>query len=90
MAESQALIIYKVVGAEATNFLWAQLQVVILKDPLRGVPLVALWVKNLTSTHEDAGLKSLALLNGLRIQHCHKAWHRSQLQLRYSVAEAVV
>ena len=29
---------------------------------------------------------SLALLSGLRIQHCHKLWHMLQMQLRSIVA----
>ena len=33
--------------------------------------------------------KSLALLSGLRIQHCHKLHHRRQMQLRSGVALAV-
>ena len=35
---------------------------------LGGVPIVAQWVKNVTSVHEDAG--SIPGLSGLRIWHC--------------------
>ena len=35
-------------------------------------------------------IQSLALFSGLRIQHCHKLWCRSQTQLRSRVAVAVV
>ena len=35
-------------------------------------------------------VQSLALLSGLRIQHCHKLWHRSKMWFRSSVAVAVV
>ena len=34
-------------------------------------------------------VRSLALLSGLRIQHCLRLWHRSQMQLRSSVLVAV-
>ena len=42
-----------------------------------GVPVVAEWVKNLTSIYEDAGLNP-GLAHGLRIQRCHELWCRSQ------------
>ena len=35
-------------------------------------------------------MQSLASLRGLRIQHCHKLWYRSQMQLRSGVAMAGV
>ena len=35
-------------------------------------------------------VRSLALLNGLRIRRCGKLWRRSQTQLRFRVAMAVV
>ena len=34
-------------------------------------------------------VQSLALLSGLRIQHCHNLWGSLQMQLRYGVAVAV-
>ena len=34
-------------------------------------------------------VRSLALLSGLRIRHCHELWCRSQMQLRSHVAVAV-
>ena len=33
--------------------------------------------------------QSVALLSGLRLQHCHELWCRSQTQLRSYVAVAV-
>ena len=45
------------------------------------VPVVAHRITNPTSIHEDAGL-ILALLSGLRIQHCCELWHRSRTWLR--------
>ena len=36
------------------------------------------------------GVLSLALLSGLRIQHCPKLKHRLQMQLKSLLAEAVV
>ena len=45
---------------------------------------------NPTSIHEGIWVQSLALLVGLRIQHCRKLQHRSQMWLRSHVAVAVV
>ena len=53
------------------------------------VLLVAQWVKNLTSIHEDA-VPFLALLSGLRTWLCSKLWCRLQMYLRFSVIVAVV
>ena len=50
-----------------------------------GVPLVAQWVKNPTSIHEDTGL----MPGGLRIWCCRELWHRSQMQLGSGIAVAV-
>ena len=44
---------------------------------------------NLTGIHEDAG-SIPGLLSGLRIQHCHELWCRSQMWLGSRVAVAVV
>ena len=41
----------------------------------QGVPLMAQWLSNLTSIHEDT-VRSLALLSGLRMQHCRELWCR--------------
>ena len=53
-----------------------------------GVPNATQWVKSPTSIHEDAG-SSLASLSGLRIRHCHKLQHGSQMWLGSLVAVAV-
>ena len=53
-----------------------------------GIPVVAQWVKNLSSIDEDA--VSIPGVSGLRIQHCQKLWHRSKMRLRSGVAVAVV
>ena len=53
------------------------------------VPIVAQKVKDLKLSVR-MWVISLASLNGLRIQCCHKFWHRSQMWLRSSVAVAVV
>ena len=44
---------------------------------------------NLTRIYEDAGLIP-GLAHGLRIQHCHKLWCKSQTRLGSHVAAAVV
>lgn len=49
-----------------------------------GILVVAQWVMNPTSIHEDASL------GGLSIWHCCKRWYRSQMRLRPQVAVAVV
>ena len=49
------------------------------------VPIVAQQVMNLIRIHEDEGS-----LSGLRIQHCHDLWCRSQRRLRSHLAMAVV
>ena len=53
------------------------------------VPIMAQWVTNPISIHEDTG-RSLALLGGIRIWHCRELWCMSQMQLRSDVAVAVV
>ena len=45
---------------------------------------------NLTRNHEVAGLIPSLGISGLRIQHCHELWRRSQMQLGSGVAVAVV
>ena len=46
-------------------------------------------VKDLTSIQKTQ-VQSLALLGGLRIQHCCELWYRSQMRLGSSFAVAVV
>ena len=62
-----------------------------LSVPLRKESLeFSLWfsgLRNPTSIHEDAGL--IPGLSGLRIQHCHKVWCRSQTWLGSGIAMAV-
>lgn len=50
------------------------------------VPIVSQGVKN-PSMRMRVGY--LASLSRLRIQCCHKLWHRSQMRLGFSVAMAV-
>ena len=59
------------------------------KRKKEGVPVVAQWLTNQTSIHEDTG-SILALLSGLRIQLCHELWCGLQMWLRSCVAVAVV
>ena len=60
-----------------------------MKNGHVGVPVVAQWLTNLTRNHE-VGVRSLALLSGLRIQRCLELWCRSQTWLRFCFAVAVV
>ena len=53
-----------------------------------GVPIVAQQVTNLTSVQEDVG-SIPGLAQWLRIWHCHKLWHRSQMRIESGVAVAV-
>ena len=52
-----------------------------------GVPIVAQWLMNLTSTRMQ--VQFLVLLSGLRIQHYHELWCRLQTWLRSCLAVAV-
>ena len=54
-----------------------------------GVPVVAQWLVNLISIHEDTGLIP-GLPRGLRIRPCRKLWCRFQMQLGSRIAVAVV
>ena len=55
-----------------------------------GGPIVAQWVKSLTSILLRMWIQSLASLSGLRILSCHKLLCRSQMLLRSCVAVAAV
>jgi len=41
-----------------------------------GGPIVAQWLTNLTRKTMRLRVQSLALLSGLRIQHCRELWYR--------------
>ena len=58
------------------------------KDIYTVVPIVAQWVKNLTSIHEDVDLIP-GLAQWLRIRCFHEQLCMSQMRLRSSVAVAV-
>ena len=49
---------------------------------------MAQWVKKLTSIHEEE-IRPLASISGLKIQHCHELWCRSQTWLGSGVAVVV-
>ena len=57
------------------------------KESKFGVPIMAQWLTNLTSTMRK-WVWSLASLSGLRIQHCCEPWCRLQTQLRSCIAVA--
>ena len=46
--------------------------------------------RTVSEDYEDAGSKLLASLSGLRIWRCCELWYRSQRQLRFIVAVAVL
>ena len=50
---------------------------------------MAQWLMNLTRSH-GVVVRSLALLSGLRIQRCSELWCRSQMQLGFCIAMAVL
>ena len=60
-----------------------------IKKWAEGVSVMAQWLMNPTRNHEVEG-SMLASLGGVRIQHCHELWCRSQIQLRSQVAVALV
>ena len=55
---------------------------------LAGVPIMVQW-KRIQLGTKRFRVRSLALLSGLRIEHCCELWCRSQTQLRSCVAVAV-
>ena len=58
------------------------------EERLCGVPVVAQWVTNPASIHEDAS-SIPGLVSGLRIRCCCELWCRSQIQLGSRLAVAV-
>ena len=58
------------------------------QEECQGVPVMVQQKQILLETMR-LRVRSLALLSGLRIQHCHELWCRSQMQLRSGVAVAV-
>ena len=53
------------------------------------IPTVAQWVMD-QLVFKRTQVRSLASLSGLKIQHCHGLWCRSQTRLGSGVAMAVV
>ena len=53
-----------------------------------GVPVVAQWLTNLTSIHEDVGFIP-GLLSGLKIWCCSELWYRLQMGFGSGIAVAV-
>ena len=70
-----------VLGSSGSRRLW-ELELEIRRAG-EGFPIVAQWVKNPTSIHEDEGS-----VPGL--WHCYKPWHSLQMWLGYGVTVAVV
>ena len=61
----------------------------IKKSAVRGVPIVAQW-KRIWLASMRTHVRSLTLLNGLRIQHCRELWYRLKILLGAWVTVAVV
>ena len=57
----------------------------VTRKVILGAPVVAHWVKNLTSIHGDAGLIH-GLAQWVKDRHCHKLWYRSLKWLGSHVA----
>ena len=58
-------------------------------ETIDGVPIVAQQVKDPTFVSMRIWIQSLASLSRLRIWHCHRPRHRSQMWRRAAVAVAV-
>ena len=63
-------------------------EVQVIKDQ-EGVPIVAQW-KQIRLGTMGLRVRSLALLSGLRIWHCHELWCGLQTRFGFRVAVAVV
>ena len=61
----------------------------VIRNRSTGAPVVAQWVRNPASIHEDAGSVP-GLTQWLRICRCHKPWRRSWMQLGSHVAAASI
>ena len=54
------------------------------QEECQGVPVMV--QKQILLETMRLRVRTLSLLSGLRIQHCHELWCRSQMQLRSGVA----
>ena len=66
----------------------ALLYVLVRKENITGVPIVVQW-KRIQLASMSMWVQSLALLSGLRIQHCCELWCRLQMRLRSRIAVAL-
>ena len=60
--------------------------ILLYKSFILGVPVMAQWLTNPTRNYEVGRVRSLALLSGLRIQHCRQLWYKLQTLLGSCVA----
>ena len=64
------------------------LKVKVKSNTMNGVPAMAQW-KRIWLASMRTQVRYLASLSGLRIQHCHELWCRSQMRFRFLIAVAV-